>query len=71
MFIHLSSLGELFQSELILFKKKSVLKCQGERFAFKHSFFSGICLKLLADFRVGVGYESQRDLSEAASTSFG
>ena len=48
-----------------------MLKCQGERFAFKHSFFSGICLKLLADFRVGVGYESQRDLSEAASTSFG
>ena len=47
LFIHLSSLGQLFQDELILFKRKSVLKCQGERFAFKHSFFSGICLKLL------------------------
>lgn len=53
MFIHLSSLGQLFQSELILFKKKSVLKCQGERFAFKHSFFSWICLKFLVDFGVG------------------
>lgn len=71
MFIHLSSLGQLFQNELILFKKKSVLKCQGERFAFKHSFFSGICLKLLVDFGVRVGYESRRDLPEAISTSFG
>ena len=71
LFIHLSSLGQLFQDELFLFKRKSVLKCQGERFAFKHSFFSGICLKLLVDFGVGVGYESQRDLPEAVSTSFG